>query len=350
LGKYQDNVSNVDGLQGAYIMDFTPDGNYLYVVGQDENAIAVFARNVIDGSLSLVQVIRNNQNGNNRMNFPNNVKVSPDGRQVLVTSYADNAINWFNRNSNTGSLTYAGSLNNSDITGDVLLGASGLSLSKDGKNVYVASSDGGSVEVFSRNQNTGDLTFVNSFSESQNNVSGLEGTVAITVSADDQQVYVTGTESNALVVFNRNPNTGELIYQEALRDGEQNVTDLDFPVALAVSDKFDEVYVADFGSNALLSFNRNERDSTLDFGFSERGSGLGITGLRGAETAVISPDGNFLYVAAKEGDAGATEIIISADGTDVYIAGFWDNTITHFQRDIDTGLLTFSDSLKGLQK
>jgi len=229
--------------------------------------------------------------------------------------------------------------------------------------------------VFSRNQNTGDLTFVNSFSESQNNVSGLEGTVAITVSADDQQVYVTGTESNALVVFNRNPNTGELIYQEALRDGEQNVTDLDFPVALAVSDKFDEVYVADFGSNALLSFNRNERDSTLDFGFSERGSGLGITGLRGAETAVISPDGNFLYVAAKEGDAvsifarnpengsltyldyledggeldglnGATEIIISADGTDVYIAGFWDNTITHFQRDIDTGLLTFSDKEK----
>lgn len=375
LGKYQDNLNNIDGIQGAYLMDFTPDGNYLYVVGQGENAVAVFARNVIDGSLSMVQVIRNNQNGNNSMNFPVNVKVSPDGRHVLVTSYADNAVTWFNRNNQNGSLTYAGSLSSDGIGEDVLLGASGLSLSKDGKNVYVASSDGGSVEVFRRNQNTGSLTFINSFSEAQNNASGLEGTVAVTVSADDQQVYAAGTESDALVVFNRNTITGALTYQETLRDGEQNITDLKFPVALAVSDKFDEVYVADFGSNALLSFTRNEGEATLDFGFSERGSGLGITGLRGAETAVISPDGNYLYVAAKEGDAvsifarnqsngsltyidyledgggldglnGATEIIISADGTDVYIAGFWDNTVTHFQRDINTGLLIFSDKEK----
>ena len=375
LGKYQDDLDDIDGIEGAYLMDFTPDGNYLYVVGQNENAVAVFARNVVDGSLTLVQVIRNNQNGNNSMNFPINVKVSPDGRHVLVTSYADNAITWFNRNNNNGNLTYAGSLSNSSVAGDVLLGASGISISKDGKSVYIASSDGGSVEVFRRNQNTGSLTFMNTFSETENNVSGLEGTVAIQVSADDQQVYATGTESNALVIFNRNTTTGEITYQETLRDGEQNITDLDFPVSLAVSDKFDEVYVADFGSNALLSFSRNQADATLNFGFSERGSGQGISGLRGAEMAVISPDGNHLYVAAKEGDAvsifarnqedgsltyidyledgggldglnGATEIIISADGTDVYIAGFWDNTVTHFERDINTGLLSFSDKEK----
>ena len=375
LGKYQDDSNGIDGLEGAYLMDFTPDGNYLYVVGQDENAVAVFARNVLDGSLSLVQVVRNNQNGNNHMNFPVSVKVSPDGRQVLVTSYANNAVTWFNRNSNNGNLTYAGSLTSDEIATDVLLGASGLSISKDGKNVYVASSDGGSVEVFGRNQNTGSLTFLDSFSETENNINGLEGTVAITVSADDQQVYVAGTGSNSLVIFNRNINTGEITYQETLVDGEQNISDLDFPVAIAVSDKFSEIYVADFGSNALLSFTRNLNEATLDFGFSERGSGLGIVGLRGAETAVISPDGNYLYVAAKEGDAvsifarnqedgslsyvdyledgggldglnGATDIIISADGTDVYIAGFWDNTVTHFNRDISTGLLSFSDKEK----
>ncbi len=375
LGKYQDNTDNIDGIQGAYLMDFTPDGNYLYVVGQNENAVAVFARNVIDGSLSLVQVIRNNQNGNNDMNFPVNVKVSPDGRHVLVTSYADNAITWFHRNNNDGSLVYAGSLTNDTVTGDVLLGASGLSISKDGKSVYVASSDGGSLDVFYRNQNTGDLSFENSFSEAHNNVSGLEGTVEVTVSGDDQQVYVAGTGSNALVVFNRNTITGEIAHQETLLDGEHDIIDLDFPVAIAVSDKFSDVYLADFGSNALLSFNKNTTESTLDFGFSERGSGLGVTGLRGGETAVISPDGNYLYVAAKEGDAvsifarnqsdgsltyidyledgngldglnGATEIIISANGADVYIAGFWDNTVTHFQRDVSTGLLTFSDKEK----
>ncbi len=374
-GKYQDNTNNIDGIQGAYLMDFSSDGNYLYVVGQDENAVAVFLRNVIDGSLSPVQVIRNNQNGNNNMNFPVNVKVTPDGRHVLVTSYADNAINWFHRNINDGSLVYAGSLTNSSVSGPVLLGASGLSISKDGKSVYVASSDGGSLDVFRRNQNTGDLTFENSFSETQNNVSGLEGTVEVTVSGDDQQVYVAGTGSNALVVFNRNSFTGETTYQETLVDGEQNITDLDFPVAIAVSDRFSDIYLADFGSNALLSFSVNPTASTLDFSFSERGSGLGITGLRGAETAVISPDGNHLYVAAKEGDAvsifarnqedgsltyvdyledgngldglnGATDIIISADGADVYIAGFWDNTVTHFQRDINTGLLTFLDKEK----
>lgn len=372
LKKYQDNVDNVDGIQGAYLMDFTPDGNYLYVVGQEENAVTVFARNVLDGSLTQVQVMRDNQNGNNNMTFPVNVKVSPDGRHVLVTSYGENAITWFSRNHNNGNLTYGGSLSSENIAGQALSGASGLSVSKDGKNVYVASIDGGSVDVFSRNQNTGNLTFTNSFSESQNGVGGLQGTVAITVSGDDQQVYATGTESDALVVFNRNIISGELTYQETLRDGEQNISGLNFPVAIAVSDKFDDVYVADFGSNALLLFNRNQAEETLEFGFVERGSGQGIKGLRGAETAVVSPDGNYFYVASREGDAvsifarnpengsltyvdyledgggldglnGATEMIISADGTDAYVTGFWDNTITHFQRDVNTGLLTFSD-------
>jgi len=374
-GKYQDNSSNIDGLEGAFLMDFTPDGNYLYVVGQNENAIAVFSRNVVDGSLTFEQVIRNNQNGNNNMNFPVNVKVSPDSRHVVVTSYADNAVTWFNRNLNNGNLTYAGSLSDEEVVGNVLQGASGLSISNDGKSVYIASSDGGSVEVFSRNQNTGNLTFEYSFNETQNNITGLTGTVDISVSADDEQVYATGTGSDALVIFNRNTTNGELIYQETLQDGEQNITDLDFPVAIAVSDKFDEIFVADFGSNALLSFKRNSIESTLDFGFSERGSGLGINGLRGAETSIVSPDGNFLYVVAKEGDAisifsrnqedgslnyidfledgggldglnGATEIILSSDGSDVYVAGFWDNTVTHFKRDVNTGLLTFSDKEK----
>ena len=146
-------------------------------------------------------------------------------------------------------------------------------------------------------------------------------------------------------------------------------------MAIAVSDQFDEIFVADFGSNSLLSFTRNQVDETLGFGFSERGSGLGINGLQGAETSILSPDGNFLYVAAKEGDAisifsrnqengsltyvdfledgggldglnGVTEIIVSTDGSDVYVAGFWDNTVTHFKRDVNTGLLTFSDKEK----
>jgi len=375
LGKYEDGVNNIEGLEGAFLMDFSPDGNYLYVLGRNENALSVFNRNVNDGSLSPIQILRDDQQGNNNMNYPVTVKVTPDSRHVMVTSYGDEALSWYTRDASTGMLTYSGALLSEDIPNNPLEGAFGLDISKDGKNAYVSSRDGNSLDVFSRNSNTGMLSYMTSFVNEENGITGLLGTAAVVVSADDEQVYAAGTGSDALVVFNRNTVTGSLTYKETLTDGTQNITDLDFPVAFAVNEHFDEIYVADFGSNALLAFSRDENSDALDFSFSERGSGLGITGLKGVVSATLSPDGNHLYAAGKDGDAmsifnrntddgsldfqefledgggldglnGVTEILFSPDGTDAYVSGFWDNTVTHFERDAATGSLTLIESQK----
>lgn len=375
LGKYEDGLNGIEGLSGAFLMDFSPDGNYLYVLGRNENALTVFSRNVNTGSLSPVQLLRDDQDGNNSMNYPITVKVTRDGHHVLVTSYGDEALSWYTRDISSGLLTFSGAILSEDITGNPLEGAFGLDISKDGKSAYVSSRDGNSLDVFSRNLSTGNLSYVNSFFNGENGITGLMGTAAVAISADGKQVYAAGTGEDAIVVFNRNTETGQLQYESTLTDGTQSITDLDFPVAFAVNDHFDEIYVADFGSNAVLVFNKNSNNNTIEFTYSERGSGLGITGLKGVVSATVSPDGNYLYAAGKDGDAmsvfarnaengilnfqesledgggldglnGITEILLSPDGEHAYVSGFWDNTVTHFDRDISTGSLTFIENQK----
>lgn len=373
LHKYIDGENGLDGLNGAYLMDFSPDGNFLYVIGQEANALSVFQRNVNDGSLVGQQVIRDNQNGVQDMSFPSDVKVSPDGRHVFVTGYADEAVACFSRNTANGQLAYTGAIRRADLSGNALAGPRGLSLSRDGKNVYVSNTDGNSIDVFSRNVNTGNLTHLQTFANGAGGVTGLQATQALTVSADGQQVYVAGTGDDALVVFDRNTLTGQLTYQSTMENNNAGVTNLDYPVAIAVSEHFDEIYVADFGSNALLSFEREGEN--ISFGFSEKGSGMGVNGLQGVVSATLSPDGQHLYAAGADGDAvvvfehnqssgrleyvdfledgngidglnGARQVIVAPNGIDVYIAGYWDNTVTHFTRDVNTGMLTFVDKQK----
>lgn len=372
-GKYINGENGIEGLNGAFVMDFSPDGNFLYVIGREENAVAVFQRNVNDGSLELKQVVRDDQAGVQYINYPTSVKVSPDGNHVMVVGYADQAISCFNRNGLTGTLTFNNVIRRTDLSGSALEGPFGMSISGDGKNIYIANTDGNSVDVFSRNINTGAITHQQNFENGTNGVSGLQATTALEVSADGQQVYVAGTGDDAMVIFDRNTLNGQLTYQSTFENNMASVTNLDYPVAFAVSEHFNEFYVADFGSNALLSFERE--DEEISFGFSEKGNGMGVNGLQGVVSATLSPDGNHLYAAGDAGDAvvifehnqadgklnylsfledgngidglnGAREVLFAPNGIDAYIAGYWDNTVSHFTRDVNTGALTFVDKQK----
>ncbi len=52
----RDGTGNVDGLDGAAAVAINPDGQHLYVVGSDDDAVAVFSRNEMTGALTFVEV------------------------------------------------------------------------------------------------------------------------------------------------------------------------------------------------------------------------------------------------------------------------------------------------------
>ncbi|MEM8908332.1 MAG: beta-propeller fold lactonase family protein, partial [Bacteroidota bacterium] len=372
-GLYQDGEAGIDGLNTAFSIELSPDGNYLYLIGSGDNAVVVFQRNVLTGMLHVLQVVRDGQAGVENMNFPIDLRLSPDGQQMFVTSFGDNALVVLNRNPETGLLGFATSFPNGVAGVSGLTGAYAIEVSPDGTDVYVTGSDAGSVVHFRRFGNT--LVFSAVLQNGVNGISDLDGAAALRFSADGAYLYAAGTGADALLVFERNLTDGDLTLVEKLDKDNNGIGALDFPVAIAMSEDEQRIYVAGFGANALLSFERQPNTGTLTFDYAEQGLNQGISGLQGAQAIGFSPDGTHAYVAGEDADAvtifsrdqgtgaltfvgkiedgngidglnGVKAVTVSADGQFVYTAGFWDNSVAVFSRDLLSGELTYLDRYK----
>ena len=147
------------GLLGAASVAASPDGRNVYVAGSLGGTVAVFAR--AQGSGVLTQLpgaagcLRDADVGFEEdtcgkafaLDSATAVAVSPDGRNVYVSSFGSAAVAVFARNRSSGALTplagTAGCLSEvravpACASGRALEGAFGVTVSPDGKNVYVA--------------------------------------------------------------------------------------------------------------------------------------------------------------------------------------------------------------------
>jgi 6-phosphogluconolactonase (cycloisomerase 2 family) len=76
-----------------------------------------------------------------------------------------------------------------------------VSVSSDGKHVYVAGADDNAVAVFSRDASTGKLMVVEVEKDGVGGVDGLGGARSVTVSPDGKHVYAAGADDDAVAVF-----------------------------------------------------------------------------------------------------------------------------------------------------
>jgi 6-phosphogluconolactonase (cycloisomerase 2 family) len=220
----------------------TPDGAFLYVAAPgEEDAVTAFARDQASGHVTVVNAV-----SGIGLVAPSIVAVSSDGAQVYVAT--KDSIVTLARDGLSGAVSFVGG---------APYGAHALALavSPDGGNVYVGGDRlDGNLSVYARNPSTGELTLVQELEAASIGGIGLDETTGVVVSPDGLHVYATGSEDDAVVVFDRDPGTGELTLLHLYVDG------------------------------------------------SPAGSGT-ITGLHRPETMVMSPDGYFLYVSAGGGMA-----------------------------------------------
>jgi 6-phosphogluconolactonase (cycloisomerase 2 family) len=290
----RDGVSGVDGLAGADAVTVSPDGAHVYATGFVDNAVAVFSRNSTTGALTFVERQKDQVGGNDGLGGPEWVAVSPDGKHVYVAASEESKIGVFSRNASTGKLNFASAVANVDG----LLSVSAVAVSPDSKHVYATGFDDDAVVVFSRNSTTGALTWVETI-RNDAVVDGLLGALGVAVSADGKNVYVAGNADNALVTFSRNATTGHLTFVEVKKDGLGGVNGLFGADSVTVSADGVNVYATGCFADALAFFSRDLTTGALQYrGVRQDGKG-GVDGLFGAVAVAVSPDGNNVYVAGQ---------------------------------------------------
>jgi DNA-binding beta-propeller fold protein YncE len=271
-------------LDGARSVVVSPDGGNVYLVADISGAVAIFDR---AGNGTLTQksgtagCVSDTGTGGAcvdgvALNTAYSVAVSPDGANVYVASKVSAAVTVFDR-SGQGSLTQKASPaacvaeTGGGVCADglALKSASGVTVSPDGKNVYVASNISNAVAVFDRASNgsltqkagaAGCIGFDISLGCSLGG-RGLGGAVSIVISPDGRSAYVAGS-FDTIVALDRSAD-GTLVGKSGVRCiSETGVpvcadgTALVIPIAIAISPDGANVYVASFTSDAVDVFDR----------------------------------------------------------------------------------------------
>jgi 6-phosphogluconolactonase (cycloisomerase 2 family) len=348
--------ANGKGLNGAFGVVVSGDGNHVYVSSTDpDDSVAAFRRNTTTGALTQLAGTAGCISDNGTTHFgetcvngraldkPRFLAISGDGKHVYVPSQLSNAVAVFSRNPTTGVLTQP-----AGTTGCVSLSpvAEGcglaraldnpfqITVSPEGSHVYAVSLIGDSVTAFRRNPTTGELTQLSGTSGcvSETGSAGncadgkaLDRPFAVSVSRDGEHAYISSVRSDAVAAFDRDTATGKLTQLPgtsgcvsetgtggACADGRALI-DVD---SVTVSPDGLNVYLAaGYETYALAMFARNpttgaitQLPGTAGCIAQEGGKGEGCApgeGLEGAYYVIVSPGGKNLYLASVQSDAVA---------------------------------------------
>lgn len=288
------------GLFGPSAVTVSPDNKHVYVASY-ASGIAVFSRNLVTGALTQLPApdgcISPSGGGSSDCTdaygdvWPNDLLISPDGNYLYTTSLNNDSMGVYARNQATGKLTQLPApegcvaLNGDGVTcksAVALEGARGLSISKNGKHIYVASADSNAVAIFKRDKNTGALTQrpapEGCIANNGDGVTCLAATnldrpMDALVGKNGKHVYVVSWNSDTLTAFTRNPQTGALT-QLPGKDGCHDesgdgvtCTDavaLNAPYALTESNNGRHIYVTSVDSGGVAAFRRNKTTGALE--------------------------------------------------------------------------------------
>jgi len=292
-------ASGVEGLTGASGVAVSPDGGHVYVAGRSANAVTLFERDPGSGELTFVEAYTPDDFTNRAITSfvglggVTDVVVSADGQHVYAAASSDNAVAVFARDDGDGTLTLLevevdgqNDLNDPGDTVDGLAGATALALSPMDPTVehlYVAGYGDSAVAVFERISDPNDTDFGTlSFLEVETDgvddpfdnggvVDGLQWPTDLVVSADGAHVYVTGQGDSAVAAFERDTDTGsgtlgELSFLEAEKDGASGVDGIGGASALALAPDGASLYAAGYSDDAVAIFDRITDPNDADFG------------------------------------------------------------------------------------
>ena len=375
-----DTFTIVEGLGRPSVVVVSADGRNVYATGAEAESVVVFSREPDTGRLAFLETHVNGVDGVLGIDTPYGLAISLDGKHVYATGGDDLAMAIFGRNPDTGALTFIEAV---DVFGSVagVDSAHAVAVSPDNSSVYVTGTDGArtdsAIAVYSRDTDTGRLSLVEMVQNGVNGVAGLNDLTWITVSPDNRNVYAVNIW-HTMAVFSRDPGASALTFAQFLEDGVDVANNgLLGAAVVVVSPDNQHVYVTSRRGDAVTVLGRSLDTGALTFVDQLRGRiGDTTANLDGAHGLAISPDGQHVYLASDNADillslsrdpqAGALALIeefadnmagvdglqngwsiaVSPDGHNVYVAGFDDNSLAVFTRNMSSGSLTFTEVIR----
>lgn len=252
------------GRVGATLIAFgaTPSGiavnnKYVYVVGG--NTVQVFERDgagALNPLTSFVSPIPGTS-------FTD-VVLSPTDNHIYASDFTG-AVQAFQYDRGPNRLTTIDIVSSTQQGLASIASANKITISPKGEHIYVTG-NGNTVTALQRDPNSGKLTLVDSETDNGSSIDGLDGVGDVTVSSDGKNVYVAGASEGKVAVFERNTQDGSLQFIEFEEQGNNNVDGLNSPVGIAVSPNDgngDYVYVVDgtFGNSKIAVFNRTNQST-----------------------------------------------------------------------------------------
>ncbi|MBW3543658.1 MAG: lactonase family protein [Planctomycetes bacterium] len=176
--------------------------------------------------------------------------------------------------------------------------------SSDGRFVYAAAWQPGTVSIFARDPKTGRLQRTQSFAGAN-----MQGAVSIRLSPDERLAAAPAFRSNAVVLFERSERSGRIQQLDIAQDGQNDVAGLTWPIELAWSPDSKFLYVAAARAETdggIAAFRVD--DGKLKFVELNTGRDACFKDARGL---VVHPGGKTIYVASSNAD---TLVVLGRDG------------------------------------
>ena len=321
----------VDGLGAAFSMAPSPDGEQVFVIGYYDNALTVFDRDIASGELRYRTMYKDGVNGIDGLVRVVELAVSANGSQVFTTSGTDNTLAVFDRKA-SGELTLRAVFEDEVDGVDGLGGATGVAISPDDSQVFVTGSDDDALVIFDRDAN-GDLSYRTIFKDDVDGVEGLDCAQIVMVSPEGRLVIVSSAScgDDAIVVFDRDPDSGDISYRQFFTDGKDGVDGLDGALGIEMTADGSQVFVA------------GERDSAVAVFAVDDDAGYAMS----YQT---------MYKDGVDGVIGLPEpvdVSLNSDETKLFVYN-WNGGIAVFDRDSTSGELTyrtqFDNNSNGIDK
>ena len=243
--------------------------------------------------------------------YPRGVSVSSDGRKVYVANEGNNTVSVINTSTNTVTATIP--------VGSVPLG---VSVSPNGSKVYVTNYGLNTVSVIDTATNAVTATITVGTSP--------EG---VSVSPDGSKVYVANNNSASVSVINTSTNT----VTSTITVGTQ-------PYGISVSPDGSKVYVTNSadGTVSVISSSTNTVTNTIAVGsnpvgvvVSHDGNNVYVANSNSASVSVINTSTNNVTSTITVGN-GPMGVSVSPDGSNIYVANNSDGTVNVIKSTTNT--------------
>ncbi|WP_323635509.1 beta-propeller fold lactonase family protein [Pectobacterium polaris] len=325
-----DGVSGLDAAVSEIVL--SDDGTSLYAINgvtpvdgaTTKNAVVFFSRDTTSGALTFVGSLVGSDTI--PLKSPSGIVLSSDGTSAYISNLGNHSITVLSRDAETGTLDYVTTINKSTIAADAnsaeipqndryLEGLQDIVISPDNRFVYVSSNSQGTVSIFSRDTDSGALTYagtLNLYSAGHIPANAL-ALRELVMSEDGSALYVAAFGSKSLLVLSRDSDSGALTYRNSVELSVNTVNHLavsadgkniyagvstffaglnvltaaahapysqtaEMPFATSVTLSDQELDAADDYKGATITISRNGDASANDHFAFQNGGGLTLSG------------------------------------------------------------------------